>query len=250
MEGVGFIDSSYNVWDGASSASNCTQIDHTVWTYNPSMLLYGTAILYNYTNSATWGQRTSGLMEACSNRFFSPYPNATNIMYEWACEPHNNCDNDQYSFKAYLSRWMTQASVVAPFISGHVNTLLTASAQAAAEACSGGANGTVCGQKWYVGGYAGSFGIGQQLSALETVQAMMVLHGDASGAIQTLKSSQPLQQGNSTQHDGSEVEIVTKYVTATVTTCDQETATAAPSSRRKRFAAAHFGHRAGRGSYA
>ena len=96
-------------------------------------------------------------------------------MYEWACEPYDDCDNDQFSFKGYLSRWLAKSAIVAPFISDSVQTLLNASATAAAQACSGGDNGQTCGQKWYVGGYDDSFGIGQQLSALETVQAMLLL---------------------------------------------------------------------------
>ena len=84
------------------------------------------------------------------------------------------------SFKAYLARWMAQAAIVAPFIKDTVMQLLTASAQAAAQSCSGNTNGTVCGQKWYTGGYDGSFGVGQQLSALETVQALLLLQGNVS----------------------------------------------------------------------
>lgn len=106
--------------------------------------------------------------------------NLVTSMFERACEPQNNCNNDQFSFKAYLARWMAQAAVLAPSIKDSVTTLLTASAQAAAQSCSGQTNGTVCGQKWYVGGYDGSFGVGQQLSALETVQALLLLHHDDS----------------------------------------------------------------------
>lgn len=99
-------------------------------------------------------------------------------MYEPACEPSGKCNNDQFSFKAYLARWIAQAANLAPSIKDTATTLLTTSAQAAAQACSGQTNGTVCGQKWYVGGYDGSFGVGQQLSALETVQALLLLNGD------------------------------------------------------------------------
>jgi len=97
------------------------------------------------------------------------------------------------SFKAYLARWMAQAAIVAPSIKPNVTMLLSASAQAAAQACSGDFNGTVCGQKWYVGGYDGNFGVGQQLSALETVQSLLwLLHGDSS-----TPESQPSQPSTS-----------------------------------------------------
>ena len=102
-------------------------------------------------------------------------------MYEFACEPHGNCDNDQYSFKAYLARWMAKSSIVAPYTAEFVTKLLSVSAQAAAQSCSGGDDGETCGQKWYIGGYDGSYGVGQELSALETVQALLLLHGDVNG---------------------------------------------------------------------
>lgn len=180
MRGVDLIDNQYNVFDGTNDLLNCSQVDHTMWSYNPSMLLYGAAMLYNYTNgSQIWENRTTGLLDACANNFFSPYKNATNIMYEPACEPTNNCDDDELSFKAYMARWLAKASVVAPYIAGPVNTLLSRSAEAAANACSGGQYGTTCGEKWYVGGYDGSYGVGQELSALETVQALLLLREDS-----------------------------------------------------------------------
>ena len=176
MRDIGLIDAGYNVFDGTNDLINCSQIDHTAWSYNSASLLYGTAMMYNYTNgSELWENRTTGLVTAMANTFFSPYKNATNIMYEYACEPTNNCDNDQYSFKAYLARWMAKSSIVAPYIADSVNTLLTRSAQAAAQACSGGSDGTTCGQKWYIGGYDGVYGVGQELSALETVHSLLLL---------------------------------------------------------------------------
>jgi len=102
-------------------------------------------------------------------------------MYEPSCEPQGNCNPDQFSFKAYLARWMAKASIVAPYIAPTVLPLLERSAQAAAQACSSGTDGTSCGQKWYVGGSDGVSGVGQQLSALETVQALLLLREDFDG---------------------------------------------------------------------
>ena len=80
MAGVKFIDANYNVWDGAEIATNCSAVNHVEFSYEPSTLLYGAAMLYNYTNgSQIWGERTSGLLTACENTFFSPYPNSTNM---------------------------------------------------------------------------------------------------------------------------------------------------------------------------
>ncbi|KAK4503231.1 hypothetical protein PRZ48_006659 [Zasmidium cellare] len=175
MSGVGLISPTYEVFDGSDDLKNCSELDHTQWSYNPAMLIYGTAMLANFTNEVVWKNRTEGLLTSIENSFFSPYKNATNIMYEAACEPVDTCDNDQFSFKAYLSRWMAKASVVYPSIAPSVRKYLSTSAQAACQSCTGGDNGQTCGQKWYVGGYDSKYGVGQELSAMETVQALLLL---------------------------------------------------------------------------
>lgn len=177
MQAIGLIGPEYQVYDGSDDTINCTQINHLQWSYNPAMLLYGTAALSNYTNQQVWKDRTNGLLTSIENTFFSPYKNASSVMYESACEPYNSCDTDQYSFKAYLARWMAKSAMVFPSITDSVRKYLQASAEAAAQSCTGG--DSACGQKWYVGGYDGSTGIGQELSALETVQSLLLLDGSA-----------------------------------------------------------------------
>ncbi|KAH8775716.1 glycoside hydrolase family 76 protein [Hyaloscypha sp. PMI_1271] len=174
MDNVGLIDPGYHIFDGADELKNCSDQNLIIWTYNAGIALYGAAVLYNYTNgSALWAERTEGFLSATAN-FFTPYDNASNIMYEPACETVNTCNNDQFSFKGYLSRFMWDTTVLAPFTRNAVTALLTPSARAAAIACSGGAQNTTCGQKWYVGGYDGKFGVGQQMSALETIQGLLI----------------------------------------------------------------------------
>jgi len=95
-------------------------------------------------------------------------------MYEVACEPGGNCNIDQLSFKAYLSRWMAASTKVAPWLYDQMQPFLAASAMAAAQSCVGGDTGTMCGTKWYTGGWDGSFGVGQQMSALEVIQSNLI----------------------------------------------------------------------------
>ena len=96
-------------------------------------------------------------------------------MYEVACEPTNTCDTDNYSFKAYLSRWLAASIKYAPFINGTVMNLIQKSATAAALQCSGGPNGQMCGSKWTAGAtWDGTMGVGQQMSALEVIQANLI----------------------------------------------------------------------------
>lgn len=175
MSAIGLIGPKYKVFDGGDIGLNCSQLDHTQWSYNSAMLIYGTATMANLTNQQIWKDRTEALLTNIENSFFSPYSNATNIMYEQACEPRGACNYDQLSFKAYLARWMAKAAVVYPPIAANVRKYLQTSAQAAAKSCTGGADGKTCGVKWYVGGYDGVYGVGQELSAMETVQALILL---------------------------------------------------------------------------
>ena len=102
-----------------------------------------------------------------ANKFYSH-------RYEVACEPNGNCDVDQLSFKAYLSRWMAATTKVAPWTSDQILPLLASSAQAAAQSCSGGNDGNVCGTKWTQAGWDGTSGVGQQMSALEVIQSNLI----------------------------------------------------------------------------
>lgn len=171
---IGLIDNLYNVFDGADLLINCTEINHTQWTYNVAMYLYGAAMMQNYTNATdNWVRRTTGLLDATST-FFSPFPNATNIMFEAMCETSSVCNVDQYSMKAYLARWLAGTSLLAPYTAGRIGGLLRASAVGAASACTGGPFGNTCGAKWYIDDWDGTSGLGQQLSALEVMYALLV----------------------------------------------------------------------------
>lgn len=98
-----------------------------------------------------------------------------NVMVEVACEPFNTCDTDNYSFKAYLARWMAATTKMAPWTYDIVMPRVRASAAAAALQCSGGSSGTFCGMKWTDGAkYDGSTGVGQQMSALEVIQSLLI----------------------------------------------------------------------------
>jgi mannan endo-1,6-alpha-mannosidase len=50
MTSVGFIDDAYNVYDGASSLSNCTPVNKQQYSYNAGIFLLGAAHMYNYVS--------------------------------------------------------------------------------------------------------------------------------------------------------------------------------------------------------
>lgn len=191
MARIGLLDeSNYYVYDGTDDTINCTGIDHDQWSYNAGTMLLGAAVLANIssssspttTNTSTWTTRAQSLLTSASQIFFTPYPNATSILFEYMCEEASTCDSDQLSFKAYLSRWMVAATQMVPSLRPQVLSLLTASAKAAALSCSG-MNASVCGTKWYVGGWDGTKGLGQQMAALDTVQGLLVNGTEGPGAV-------------------------------------------------------------------
>lgn len=164
----------YIVLDGVDEAPNCTDFDHTQWSYNLAVYLYGVAVLANITDSDLWKNRASGLLDHV-DVFLSPYSNATDIMYEQHCElTWGDCNYDQASFKAYLSRWMAQTSVLVPSTADRIREILRSSAAAAAAACTGGDDSRTCGLRWYMDGWDGTSGVGQALSALEVIYGLLV----------------------------------------------------------------------------
>lgn len=178
---TGLIDTKHNyaIYDGADEGINCTAVDHHQWSYNVAIYLYGAAVLQNVTANATtnisnkWTTRTTGLLAAAST-FLSAFPNATSILYEQQCELTYSCNADQFSFKAYLARWLAGTSIMMPQTKGTVGRILRASAVGAAKACTGPGNGFHCGARWYLGKWDGSTGVGQCLSALEVISSLLV----------------------------------------------------------------------------
>ncbi|ORY66121.1 cell wall glycosyl hydrolase [Pseudomassariella vexata] len=169
--GVGFITDDWDVMDGAGNGddSNCTEINGALFTYNAGLYLHGAAYMYNYTDgSELWRSRLAGLVNSTTRNFFKD-----NIMYELSCETAGLCNVDQQSFKGHLSRWMAMAAKMAPFTYDTIVPLLTSSATAAAQQCSGtssdfkGTQGTACGFSWLQGStWDSKTGIGEQMNAL------------------------------------------------------------------------------------
>ena len=95
---------------------------------------------------------------------------------EEPCEVLQNCDQDQPSFKAYLSRWMALTTQLVPVAAttNFIMTKLAASAQGAAQQCSGGAGGTTCGRRWWQSTWDGESGVGEQMSAMAVFQANLI----------------------------------------------------------------------------
>ncbi|KAH8668476.1 glycoside hydrolase [Xylariales sp. PMI_506] len=178
--GVGLVTSDYAVLDGAGDedGANCSTFSTQQWSYNLATYLHGAANMYAYAangsdEQADWESRVQALVTTAAGTFSSPFANATGVLYEPDCELTASCSTDQTAFKSSLARWMAKAAVLVPSVSANVTTVLQASAEGAAAACSGYGNST-CGFKWYVGGFDGSaMDFGTELSALEAVQSLL-----------------------------------------------------------------------------
>ncbi|KAH7112822.1 glycosyl hydrolase-like protein [Dendryphion nanum] len=165
------ISSDWQVFDGTDVLKGCVDADHTQWTYNYGIMIGGAAYMYNYTNgSALWRQRLDGFLNHTA--LFFPQ-NHNGIMTE-ICERSELCNIDQLSFKAYLARWLATCAQLAPFTKDRIMPLVQHSARAAAQSCSGGPTGTLCGSRWWWDGFDGKHGVGQQMSALSIINANLV----------------------------------------------------------------------------
>ena len=176
----GLISSDFHFYDGASEKTNCTDINKIQWTYNAGIHMAGAAALWNYSETignkelaGRWKGRLEGIIKA-TDLFYSE-PGAPDIMIEVACERNGLCDHDQRSFKAYLARFMGWSMQVAPFTRSSLMPRLRASAVAAAKVCGAGAKGNTCGLRWWQGGKNdGQVGVGEQMSALEVMQNLLI----------------------------------------------------------------------------
>ncbi|KAI0515476.1 glycoside hydrolase family 76 protein [Xylaria bambusicola] len=202
MEEIGFIDEQYNVFDGAGVEAECTEFSRPQWTYNAGIFLHGAAVMYNVYNTSSdasteigggnatagevWAQRTQGMMQRTVDLFY----NGTGVPTEHSCEPFNQCNIDQQSFKGYLMRWMTGTAQMAPFTFDTLMPLVQSAAAAAALQCSGsppadqfrGDPGTACGFKWTQGAdFDGLVGVGEQMSALSAIQYTLVKKAEVGG---------------------------------------------------------------------
>ncbi|KAM5475116.1 putative mannan endo-1,6-alpha-mannosidase [Microsporum audouinii] len=207
MTSIQLISPTYQIFDGTDSADNCSSINHIQWTYNNGILLLGVAHMYNHTNAdAKWKARLDGLIKGYEVFFSQKDPKG--IMIEVACEAQGNCNNDQRSFKAYMSRWMAATMIVAPYTRPLIEPLLQASAKAAALQCNGPNN--ACGLYWTKGAdwSTSKTGVGEQMAALEVIQSNLwprVVLGPANSKTGTSKGDPSAGGGGSTMKQPSTI---------------------------------------------
>jgi hypothetical protein len=132
--------------------------------------------MYNYTNGADkWRDAINRHLNKTTDQFFPQYYKG--IMTE-ICEAKELCNTDQKSFKAYFSRWLGVCMQMAPFTHDLIMPHIQTSAKAAAQTCVGpsqhGAGNYACGMRWWWNGFDGVQGVGQQMTALNTITVLNV----------------------------------------------------------------------------
>ncbi|KAI5918943.1 glycoside hydrolase family 76 protein [Camillea tinctor] len=156
---LGFIDSEFNVYDGASTPS-CSAVNKAQYTYTAGMLIEGAAYMYNFTSSPTWKSRLDSLLTRTLAVFFP-----SGVAVERACESARTCTQDMRFFKGLLHRSLASAARAAPHAADQIQSALRTSAQAAADQCTGGESGRLCGDAWASGDFDSS-DAGAQMSVL------------------------------------------------------------------------------------
>ncbi|EGW33840.1 uncharacterized protein SPAPADRAFT_70097 [Spathaspora passalidarum NRRL Y-27907] len=177
MDDVGFLgeDTKGNFWlfDGAEIEDDCRKITVLRWSYNYGIVLSGSAYMYNITEDEVWKNRTKEILDASLSFFFH-----NKIMQETTCVDKDNCNNDQRSFRSLFARGLVLTSLVMPETRSKIMPYLKKSAAGAAASCSGGSDGISCGMDWSKGKWDGVYGLGEQVSALETIMSLIVKEPD------------------------------------------------------------------------
>lgn len=162
------------VWDNLDADHDCTgeeAVQRLIWSYNYGVLLGGAAYMYNYTDGdPEWLNRVEELLESAFQLYF-PLEYGGNLMVEFHCEENGICNQDQKSFKAYLSRWMAATALLVPTTYDRIMPKLRESAIGAARQCNGGASGNMCSAQWWRDVPTGKTGVGEQVSWISLPRA-------------------------------------------------------------------------------
>ena len=141
---------------------------------------------------------------------------------EAACEPFDTCstNTNSYTFKGFTARWLALTAQLVPATAATIWPYLSASGAGAAGQCDGGSDGMTCGMRWNQTVWDGSYGVGQQMSALSAVQANMLTVANLS--VPLTAHTGGTSQGNPSAGGGeSTVGTLPDYLTRPITTGDK-----------------------------
>ncbi|KAK3502818.1 glycosyl hydrolase family 76-domain-containing protein [Neurospora crassa] len=182
MMAVGLMTEDGNVYDGAHTGVNCTDVFKAQFSYNAAIFLQGAAFMYSFTKGpeqVLWKNRVQALLDRTIAFFFHAGP-----MIELSCETPTVilCKTDMLSFKGYTHRWLATTTQLAPFTRDAIEKALRNSTAAAVDSCRGPLHdGRACGFRWTTGRYDGLTGAGQEMSVLAALSSLLVFNENASG---------------------------------------------------------------------
>ncbi|KAI8630210.1 glycoside hydrolase family 76 protein [Xylariaceae sp. FL1651] len=166
LQSLGLIDDDFNVFDGAH-APDCDDINKLQLSYAPALALEGAAVMYNSTGGdSKWKKLVDGLVGRTIDVFFPD-----GVATEVACEP-SKCSTDMTFFKSSLHRSLASTMKVAPYTAEIILPVLKSSTVAAAQSCTGGDNGRMCGLVWS-DKFDGVVGAGSQISVLSALLSLL-----------------------------------------------------------------------------
>ncbi|GAW17447.1 hypothetical protein ANO14919_069040 [Xylariales sp. No.14919] len=200
LESSKFIDSNFNVYDGAQ-ASDCSKISKAQFSYISAFALESAAIMFNTTADEKWRKLVDGLTKRTIDVFFPD-----GVAKEVACES-GMCNVDQTFFKAFLHRSLASTMKVAPHTVESILPVLKTSAAAAAKSCTGGDNKRMCGLAWS-GRFDGLEGAGSQIGVLGALLSILPseksVGSTGSGGSETSSSSSSTTSPTTTADGSSE----------------------------------------------
>ncbi|KAK1775946.1 glycosyl hydrolase family 76-domain-containing protein [Copromyces sp. CBS 386.78] len=177
MMAVGLMTEDGDVYDGAHTGVNCTDVFKAQFSYNAAIFLQGAAFMYSFTTGeeqSLWAHRVQALLDRTTSFFFRIGP-----IIELSCETPAAiiCKTDMLSFKGYTHRWMASTAQLAPFTRDTIMRVLRNSTVAAVNSCRGPLhNGRACGFRWTTGGYDGLTGAGQEMNVLAALSSLLAFH--------------------------------------------------------------------------
>lgn len=78
------------------------------------------------------------------------------------------------SFKGYMHRWISSATLLAPHLADKVRPVFETSAEAAVRQCTGGDNGRLCGFYWSTGAFDGLTSAVHQMNVLGALSGLLM----------------------------------------------------------------------------
>ncbi|KAI9041442.1 glycoside hydrolase family 76 protein [Aspergillus affinis] len=199
----------WNVADSTDIDNGCKTQGNNQWSYNYGAYMMGAAYMYNHTEDSKWKDVVDGLLGVTLKTFFPQKYNG--VMSETLCEPNEVCNDNEILFKGLVVHWLAFISVIVPSTYDTIFPKLQASAQAAAQSCSGKGNNT-CGVRWYENKWDGWVGMEEQIIATSAIVSALVKN-DKSGPVTSKTGGNSTSNPNAGDGDGDKDKTQMKPIT-------------------------------------